>query len=451
MEPGTWNLELPPSPPSDLAENLKRLYSRTAHGIKLGLETETALLRSLGNPHLRMPHIHVAGTNGKGSVCAMIDSVLRASGYKIGLYTSPHLVRFNERIRVAGKCITDEDLAGLFAEIDGHDRGLAAKTGGRQATFFEFTTALALEHFKRSGVDIAVLETGLGGRLDATNVVVPLVSVITRIDIEHTGYLGKTIEEIAAEKSGIIKPSRAVICGAMQPEAAKIVSRTAVERRANLILAEQAVSIRRMGQDLDGQRIKIETASGSCGPLLFPLIGKYQLENVAVAVAALEYLCDSSPFTCREETMRQGLETVRWPARCQVLSEDPLVILDVAHNPNAAKALAETLKELTKGKELGLVIGLLADKDGRGIMSALAPLVKKCWAVPIQNERAMPMDELMACIRGAGLKADSHPLAEALAEAKEWASGRKGAVCIAGSLFLAGEVLVAEGRGDLYG
>lgn len=433
-----------------LKASLDRLYSRGSHVIKLGLETETALLESLGHPELRMPHVHVAGTNGKGSVCAMIESVLRAAGYKTGLYTSPHLVRFNERIRVAGKCITDEELAALFPVVEEQDRRLAAGPGGRAATFFEFTTALALEHFKRSGVDIAVMETGLGGRLDATNVLVPLVSVITRIDIEHTQYLGKTIEEIAAEKGGIIKPGRAVICGAMPAEARSVIGRISAERRANVLCADQAISIRRMGQDLDGQRIKIETTSGSCGPLVLPLLGRYQLENVATAVAALEYLCDASPFTCREETMRKGLETVRWPARCQVLSQDPPVILDAAHNPNAAKALADTLKELTKGRELGLVVGLLADKDGRGFASALAPLVRKCWAVPIRNERAMPMDDLLTCLNGEGLEAESHPLAEALAQAKEWAGAGKRAVCIAGSLFLAGEVLGREG-GELYG
>lgn len=434
--------------PASLADSLQRLYARTAHGIKLGLDVETNLLHRMGNPHLRMPHVHVAGTNGKGSVCAMLEAVLRSAGYRTALYTSPHLVRFNERIRVSGRCISDEELAGLFNEVEQLDRELAAAPGGRQATFFEFATALAFEHFRRQKAELAVLETGLGGRLDATNVVMPLVSVITRIDIEHTQYLGKTLAEIAAEKAGIIKPGRTVICGSMPDEARDVIRRTAAERRATLILVEDAVSVRRVSQDLRGQKLKIETPAQSYGTVVLPLPGKYQLENVALAVAAAQYINDTSPFVVRDDALKNGLKSVRWPARCQVLSEDPLVILDVAHNPNGARALAESLRELAKGKELGLIVGLLSDKDCRGVMTPFASLAKKCWAVQIQNERAMPLDQLLACIRSVGLDAAGGPLSQALAEAREWARGRKGAVCIAGSLFLAGEVLQAEGLAD---
>ena len=426
-----------------LSASLDRLYRRSAHNIKLGLELETELLERMGNPHLRMPHIHVAGTNGKGSVCAMIESVLRAAGYKTGLYTSPHLVRFNERIRVEGQCISDEELATLYLEIERQEKGVA-----RPPTFFEFTTAMAFEHFKRRQVEISVLETGLGGRLDATNVVMPLVSVITRIDIEHTQYLGKTIEEIAAEKSGIIKAGHAVICGTMPDEAREVVRRVAREREAKLILVEDAVSVRRTNQTLRGQKIKIETASTSYGSVLLPLIGHYQIENAALAIAALEYLNDSSPFVIDEIAMKKGLEGVRWPGRCQILSEDPLVILDVAHNPNGAEALAASLKEIAKGKEIGLVVGLLSDKDCRGVLKPFSGIVKKCWAVQIQNERGMPLADLLACIRNAGISAEGRPLAEALLEAKAWAKANNAAVCVAGSLYLAGDVLRVEGLGE---
>lgn len=434
MEPGT-HFSLPAA--------LERLYSRSAHNIKLGLELETELLERMGRPHLRMPHIHVAGTNGKGSVCAMIASVLRAAGYGTGLYTSPHLVRFNERIRVDGESISDEELAALYLEVERIEKGLP-----RPPTFFEFTTALAFEHFKRKKVDISVLETGLGGRLDATNVVAPLVSVITRIDIEHTRYLGKTIEEIAAEKAGIIKPGHAVICGAMPDAARAVIRRIADERGAPLILVEDAVSIRRTGPSLGGQKIRIDTSSAGYGAVLLPLIGQYQIENVALAVAALEYLNDSSPFVIDKAAMKKGLEAVRWPGRCQVLSEDPLVVLDVAHNPNGAAALAASLKEIAKGKDIGLVVGLLSDKDCHGVMKAFSPLVKKCWAVHIENERGMPFADLLACIRAAGIPAEGRPLAEALSEAKAWAKANNAAVCIAGSLYLAGDVLRVEGLGE---
>ena len=421
---------------------LKNLYGRSAHNVKLGLELETELLERMGNPHLRMPHIHVAGTNGKGSVCAMIESVLRAATYKTGLYTSPHLVRFNERIRVAGQCISDEEIAALYVEIERQEKNLS-----RRPTFFEFTTAMAFEHFHRQQTEVSVLETGLGGRLDATNVVTPLVSVITRIDIEHTQYLGKTMEEIAMEKSGIIKPGRAVLCGFMPDEARAVVGRIAHERGSRLILVEDAVSIQRIGQSLSGQKIKIETASASYGLVLLPLLGKYQLENVALAIATLDFLNDSSSFVVDGNAVKKGLEGVCWPGRCQILSEDPLIVLDVAHNPNGAKALVESLKELARERKLGLVIGLLSDKDCRGVMKPFSMRVKKCWAVQIQNERGMPLADLLACIHNAGIPVEGRPLAEALSEAKAWAKTNNGAVCIAGSLYLAGDVLKAEGWG----
>lgn len=423
-----------------LSESLRCLYSRTSHGIKLGLELEAELLEKLGNPQLRMPHVHVAGTNGKGSVCAMIESVLRTAGYRTGLYTSPHLVRFNERIRVAGECVSDEELAALFRAVNVKD-----KTLPRPATFFEFTTAMAFEHFRQQRVEVAVLETGLGGRLDATNVVSPLLSLITRIDIEHTQYLGKTLGEIAGEKAGIIKPNRAVICGAMPDEARAVIRAIAKERNAPFIAVEDAVSVRRTSQDLRGQKVRIESAETSYGQVKLPLIGKYQLENAALAVAAIEYLAQHSPFLADEATVKKGLQSVRWPGRCQVLSEDPVVLLDVAHNPNGAQALAESLREILKGHPIGLVAGLLSDKDGRGFAAALAPVIRRAWAVPIQNERALPQDQLVACLRNSGMEVEAATLADALAGSKAWAKENDGAVCIAGSLFLAGEVLAREG------
>lgn len=435
---------------ASLDADLKRLFSRRAHEIKLGLETETALLDALGNPQLRMAHIHVAGTNGKGSVCAMIESILRAAGCRTGLYTSPHLVRFNERIRVAGECISDDELAGLFREIEAHDQALAAKPGGRLSTFFEFTTALALEHFRRKGVEVAVLETGMGGRLDATNVVAPLVSVITRIDIEHTEFLGHTIEKIAAEKGGIIKSNRPIIHGPMPDEARDVIRSIAAERKAPLMAAEDIASVRRVSQSLTGQKLKVETASCSYGTVVLPLLGKYQMENMVTVAAVIEYLNNSSPLVIDGAAFKAGVQGLCWPARCQILSTDPVVVLDVAHNPNAARSLAEALKDLAKGKEVALVTSLLADKDCRGFMAAFSPGVGRCWAVQIHNERAKPLPELIDCIRNAGMQVTGAELGAAMDEAKAWARENGGVVCIAGSLFLAGEVLAASGRQNLF-
>ena len=423
-----------------LADSLKQLYRRTAHGIKLGLETERALLAQLGNPQAGLRCVHVAGTNGKGSVCAMMESVLRSAGCRTGLYTSPHLCRFNERIRVAGACIADDELAALFDAVDRADRAVAAQPESRQATFFEFTTAMAFEHFRRRQADVVLLETGLGGRLDATNVVTPLLSVITRIDIEHTAYLGATLEQIAVEKAGIIKPGVPVVVGNMPDEAAATVRRIARERGSPVIPAADAVTVRRLGQNLDGQKIKVQSQEADFRPLLLPLLGNYQIENVAVATTALEFLNGGAALTFDEKAYRRGLESVRWPGRCQVLSRDPVTVLDVAHNPNAARALADSLRELAGRKPVGFVVGLLADKDARGFAAGIGPLAKRCWTVSIHEERGLPAADLAAAFRSAGLSAEAAELAVALDAARQWALDQGGLVCICGSLFLAGEV-----------
>ncbi len=426
---------------TQLQADLARLFKRTGAGIKFDLGPITALLHRLGDPQRAFAPLHVAGTNGKGSTCALIESVLRAAGHRTALYTSPHLVRFNERIRVGGAPIHDVELADLFREIEKADQRLAAETGGREMTFFEFTTALAFEYFRREGVQIAVLETGMGGRLDATNVVTPLLAIITRLDLEHTAFLGRTLPEIATEKAGIIKPGRPVLCGAMPEEARAVIRRTAHERGARFIAVEEAATVTRIRQNWDGQKVKIETANAAYPPVVLPLLGAHQLENIALAVAALELVRDLSPFGWDEAQLVAGLQRVNWPGRCQVLERTPPTLLDVAHNPNGAAALATALHELAGQQPVGLVCGLLSDKDAVGFFRALASRVKKIWAVPLPGERNMPEADLRAAIRAAGLAADYLPLEAARAAARAWAVQEHGVVCLAGSLVLAGEVL----------
>lgn len=429
-----------------VAESLSRLYRLHAAGIKFGLETEHALLERLGHPEHGLGIIHVAGTNGKGSVCSMLEAILRRSGLKTGLYTSPHLIRFNERIRINGQCISDEALASLISRVDEQARGAAARPGGQEVTFFEFATAMAFECFKREQVDIVVLETGMGGRLDATNVITPLISVITGVSLEHTDYLGKDITSIAAEKGGIIKPGRPVVIGPMADEVLPVIQRLAQERQARLIHARDVVAVKRKSQNLDGQQVSIESDSASYGGLRCPLIGRHQLENMGIAVAALEVLRDECGLGVAPRAVKEGLEMVRWPGRCQVLSKEPVTILDGAHNPEGAHILSQVLHELVKAQPVGLVAGLCADKDLAGFLRALKGRIRRVWAVPLRTGRSLPPAAMAAQAKVLGCPATTASVPDAFREASAWAAANHGAVCIAGSLYLAGEVL--ELRGD---
>ena len=426
---------------SSLSQALEHLYKRRAYGIKLGLDTVTALLNGIGNPQHCFDSIHIAGTNGKGSVCAMLESILRSGSRVTGQYTSPHLVQFNERIRVNGETISDEGLGELIGLVDESDRNVAARPGLRAATFFEYATAMAFEHFRRSGVEVAVLETGLGGRLDATNVVTPVVSVITSISLDHAEYLGHTVEEVAQEKCGIIKDGRPVICGATDPTTRDVVGRVARERKATVIYVDEAVSIQRLSQDLSGQTIKIETGQRRYAPIRLPLLGRHQVENAACAIAAAEYLEPIADIPLDELAIRQGLESVGWPARCQVLSRDPPVLLDAAHNPAGAKALLQTAKELANGRPLAFVTSFSRDKDCRGVFQVLADDTSASWVVRMRNERGMEIDDMLAAAQSAGMEPVVLPLEQAMEAAHAWASSEHGMVCIAGSIYLAGEVL----------
>ncbi len=429
---------------SELAEILAGLYRRRAHGIKPGLGRIEALLARLGNPERDIAAVHVAGTNGKGSVCAMVESVFRAAGYRTGLYTSPHLVRLNERMRVASECIENQELVDLIELINPHADAVASAHG--EVTFFEFTTALAFEHFRRKEARLVILETGMGGRLDATNVVQPLVSAITRISVEHTEYLGPDVESIAAEKCGVIKPGRPVICGEMPEEAMAVVMRTAKQREAKVILANEAVSVHRLSQDLGGQKVRIGSEGCDYPALMLPLLGVHQLENCATAVATLEEVQEAGKLRIEEDAYAKGLACVEWQGRCQVLSVDPPIILDGAHNPVAAEALGRALKDIAGGRDVGLVLGMCNDKDVRGFLRPLSRLVKQCWPVALQNDRGMTSSELAREAGRMGWGATEAPLSEALAASERWARESDALICICGSLYLVGEVLSLRDR-----
>ncbi len=438
------------NPPADIAAALTRLFARTTHGIKPGLERIRALLDRLNHPEREFVALHVAGTNGKGSVCALLESALRAAGYRTGLYTSPHLVRFHERIRVDGLCIRDADLAPLLARLETEAAAVDGQ-GGSPVTFFELGTALAFEHFRAAGVQVAVIETGMGGRWDATNALRPLVSVITEIGLDHAEYLGPRLADITAEKCGILKPGRPAVCGATDPEVVAQIRAAAASAGCEVTVASEAVSVRRVSASLDGQNIQIETAAGRRLSLTLPLLGAHQLANAAVAAAALEEVA-AAGLDVSSKAWKNGWSAVQWPARLQVLEREPPILLDGAHNPQGMQALAAAVDDLRGRAPVGWVGGLMADKDAAGVCRALAPVAARVWTVPVSNPRALAPSDLAAAARAAGLAAEPcDSLASALAAARAWARERGGWVVIAGSLYLAGDVLATcTPGGDLF-
>ena len=426
-------------------EAIERLYRRRRFGMKPGLEIETALLERLGNPHRRYLSVHIAGTNGKGSVAAMLDCILSAAGYRTGRYTSPHLVHFNERFCINGQPIDDDKLARTVELVEALSTDVGA-VEGKEPTFFECSTAIAFSYFGNEGVDVAILETGMGGRLDATNVVTPLLSVITRIGIEHAAFLGHDLETIAGEKAGIIKPGRPVVCGAMDATAAAVVRRTANDLGAVFVDAAENVSIRIKNEDLGGQTLSMDTDAASYGAVRLPLVGRHQAENAATAVATADALVSLCGMEIDERAVKKGLESVQWPGRFQLIRESPPVILDGAHNPDAARALAATVRKLAAKRPVGLVVGMCADKDAKAFLSAFGGGVDKLWVVPIRNERCMSPQILRSVGSGLGMDVEETDLVCARESAVQWASDRGGVVCITGSLFLVGEVLEIEAR-----
>ena len=331
------------NPDFDYNEAVRSLEKRDFFGIKLGLENIENLCEFLGNPHKEYPVIHVAGTNGKGSVAAMCSSILRVSGVKTGLYTSPHVQTIRERIQVNGSLISQQDFAKIFLKVK--EASDALQKERKTVTYFEFTTAMAFLHFKESGCEAAVIETGMGGRLDATNIVNSKVSVITSIDLEHCEHLGRTKEQIAFEKSGIIKEGGVVVSGESDKASQRQFRETCEKKRSKLIL------------------VKEKYGGGMA------LRGEHQRKNAAIAAAA----CLS--FGVDKSAVEKGIASVKWPGRLEAVQKNPEVFLDGAHNPSAIKVLADYLAGLDR--EIILVLGISKDKDSKEIISIIAPAAKK--------------------------------------------------------------------------
>jgi dihydrofolate synthase/folylpolyglutamate synthase len=406
-----------PRSPLTYKQALAWLYGLQRFGIKLGLENIQRLIAELSRKSdLQIANgleaagpwkvIHVAGTNGKGSVCAMIDSILRAQGYRTGLFISPHLVMFRERIRVNGDMISEDAVANGLATI----RGLVADWEPHP-TFFEVVTALALKYFSDTKVEIVILETGLGGRLDATNAVRSDVSVITQIDFDHERWLGKTLPEIAAEKAGIIKPGVPIVSAAQRPEAEEVIRARAAECEA-----------------------PVEFAAASYDETPIALAGSHQKHNAALAIAALR----TGKIGIADSAVAQGLATVQWPARFQ--KWDERIVIDGAHNPGAARALSETWREVFGDQRATLILAVLSDKDLCGICEALAPISDYVLLPKIRSERAAPPEDLARAL-SAITPSVPYSISPSIDEALAKAQSRNAPILITGSLHFAGELL----------
>ncbi len=415
---------------------LKTMYGFRRFGIKLGLSTIKKILSGLGNPQDAFTCIHVAGTNGKGSVASSLASILYCSGFKTGLYTSPHLIRFNERIKINNRQISNEKVVASYNAVK------STYYGRRDPTFFEFTTAMALFEFAAQKVDWAVIETGMGGRLDATNIINPALSIITNISLEHRAYLGNTIAQIAGEKAGIIKKCTPVITGVRQKKALAAIEKISTEKEAPLF---------RLGMDFKVRRTHRQTFSyygieNVWHNLQTSLSGSYQVDNAALVLAACELINkNNAPLTLTR--IQEGLSKNCWPGRLEIISKEPLIILDGAHNLAAARNLAGFLSTNLAGRTLTLVIGILDDKPYKAMLKSLLAPGYRVILTRAKIDRATEPQKLYEVAKKLTPDATIIPeVARAVKHAIETAPPH-GAICIAGSLYVVGEAKEAFEKG----
>jgi dihydrofolate synthase/folylpolyglutamate synthase len=420
---------------------LEYLFGLERFGIKFGLENMRALVASLGHPERAFRSVHIAGTNGKGSVTAIVDVALRAAGFRSARYTSPHLVDLSERFVVDGRPIDHEVLLATVSHVREHVEKLIARgVLSAQPTFFEVTTAVALEFFAASGVDIAVIEVGLGGRLDATNVITPDATAITSIAFDHEKYLGQTLSSIASEKAGIIKPNVPVVIGVLDPEAEDAIEGIATERGATIVRANEGVSFERLPAPPGAPtRIRLRTPTHDYGELTISLRGAHQIGNAVVAVRILELL-GALGIRVPAAAIADGLANVSWPGRLEHrrISADREMILDAAHNPAGAAALAAYLSE-TFDERLPLVFAAMRDKDVPRMFEVLLPAVSTVILTRASNRRSADLEDLAQ--QASAASKTSVLVRPALADALATAWGLSSRIVVAGSIFLLGDVL----------
>ena len=417
-------------------EALSYIHSICWKGSKLGLDRTRELLGKLDDPQKELKFIHIAGTNGKGSTAAMLSSILEEAGYRVGLYTSPFINRFNERMQVNHQPIPDEELAALTEYVRPHADAMADSP-----TEFELITALAMVWFARQKCDIVVLEVGMGGELDSTNIIdVPEAAVIAAMGLDHVKELGPTMADIARAKAGIIKEGGRVVSYGGNPEADEVIA--AVCRARNASLCQPDFSAIVPGDfSLEGQTFSYKGWRG----LRIPLVGAYQMNNAAVVLETVEVLRQWG-WIISDEAVRQGLADTRWPARFEVLRRDPVFIVDGGHNPHGIRATAESLSRLFPGRKITFVTGVMADKDVEHILGLIVPLADQFFTVRPDNPRAMDAGELAARIEAMGAKATACASVRDGVDRAIQAEGPHGVACALGSLYMSGEVRSCFGK-----
>ena len=424
-------------------------YERTPAGAAAArlwnLDRMLHMLGAVGNPHLGLRCLHIAGTKGKGSTAAMAAAMLAAAGHRTGLYTSPHLVSFRERIRINGSMIPEAEVVRLVLQLEPIIESMREGEPG-PPSFFEAYTLIGLLFFAQQKVDIAVLETGLGGRLDATNAAQPMACGITRIGLDHTLELGDTITRIAWEKAGIIKPGLSVVSAPQAPEVVEVLEAACLERGAQLLMVGSygPKIIAAHAESADRQFLTIEGLGGLYRDLACPLVGAHQAENAAVAVGLVE-LASRQGIAVGEEAIRKGLESVRWPGRFQVVSQRPPIVLDGAHDEVGARALAKTVESVFPNRRLLLVLGVGRDKDTGAIVRELCPLADMVIATASSSPRAVEAHELQRIAFGHSKHTSAYtPVSLAVREAVNHAK-RDDVILITGSLYVVGEAMQALG------
>ncbi len=424
---------------------LERLFRRRRFGMRPGLDVVRALLAALDHPERRFPAVHVTGSKGKGSTAAMTQAVLRGHGLRTGLFTSPHLASFRERVVVDGRKIPHDAVAtGVHRVEAAADALAAAGTIDRPPTFFEVTTALAFDWFARQKVDAAVVEVGIGGRLDSTNVLDARVGVITTIELEHTDVLGPTVEAIAEEKSGILHPGMTGVIGAVPASARRVIERVAQREGVGLwdLDAEVRVTDRALGAD--GQTVTVQLPGHSLERLHVPLLGRFQATNAGLAVAAAYRFLTALDRPWSDDAARTGVGAVRWPGRLERVATRPEMYYDVAHTPESALALVQSLAEISPmcdPAESAVVFGSLAGKDVARILDALAALAQTLVVVPVRSSRALPASELRAAAAGRFPRVAVARTAEEAVRLARAATGPDGLTLVTGSDYLVGELM----------